>query len=101
MQQAILPLLLSTAAASASVSSQIPLGEVSVGEKESNPNDTEPDVSPFVFTSLQGLMRQWQNVFAPTGHTIIPGTIPAHTLLYHARRDMETPPSPEWFAFDM
>lgn len=90
-------LLLATAVSATTVSNQVPLPQV----MEPGTTDTGVDVSSSVFTSLQGLLRQWQNVFAPTGHTIIPGTIPAHTLLYHAWRDMGTPLSPEWLAFDM
>jgi hypothetical protein len=35
-----------------------------------------------------------------SGHTFVPATIPAGTLLHHARTSYDPPPSPEFFAFD-
>ena len=58
------------------------------------------DNSPFIFTALNGLLRQWPNVYAPVGFSVVPGIIPASTLLYHARQDGGAPPNPEWLAFD-
>ena len=34
------------------------------------------------------------------GHTFVPAIVPSGTLLHHARRDYNPPPSPEYFAFD-
>ncbi|KAG0640096.1 hypothetical protein HOY80DRAFT_872239, partial [Tuber brumale] len=60
----------------------------------------EEDNSSFIFTSLQGLLSQWANVYAPAGFSVVPGIIPPQTLLYHARRDGDAPPKMEWLAFD-
>lgn len=60
----------------------------------------EEDTSAFIFTSLQGLLSQWANVYAPTGFSVVPGVIPPQTLLYHARSDGDAPPKMEWLAFD-
>ncbi|KAJ7632211.1 hypothetical protein FB45DRAFT_911822 [Roridomyces roridus] len=54
----------------------------------------------FVFNSLSGLLRQWPNTVHGTGHSIVPATLDAFTLLYHARQDADLPPSPEWLAWD-
>ena len=35
------------------------------------------------------------------GHTFVPSTVPAGTLLYHSRQSFDPPPSPEFFAFDV
>lgn len=34
------------------------------------------------------------------GHSIVPGTVPVGTLLYHGRRDKKMPTIPEWTATD-
>lgn len=57
--------------------------------------------APNIFSSLNGLLQQWSNTFFPNGHTIVPVTIPPHTLFYHGRLDNDAPPSPEWLAFDI
>lgn len=56
--------------------------------------------APFIFNSLSSLLQLWPNIYHHNGHTIIPGTLKPFTLLYHARKDTDPPPSPEWFAFD-
>ena len=69
--------------------------------KHTETNTTlEEDTSAFIFTSLQGLLSQWANVYAPTGFSVVPGVIPPQTLLYHARPDGDAPPKMEWLAFD-
>ncbi|CUS12694.1 unnamed protein product [Tuber aestivum] len=87
----LVPLLLSPHTAA----EQFPLAE----NVETNTN-LEEDNSPFIFTSLQGLLSQWANVYAPMGFSVVPGVVPPQTLLYHARRDGDAPPKMEWLAFD-
>lgn len=53
----------------------------------------------FIFNSLLHLLRQWGTTLAPNGFSFTFGTIPAHTLLYHGRKDSSPPASPEWLAF--
>ena len=36
----------------------------------------------------------------PTGHSLVPATIPRGTILYHGRGDHRIPISPDWLAFD-
>lgn len=55
--------------------------------------------APFIFNSLASLLKSFPNVVHPTGFAVVPVTVPAHTLLYHARTDSVLPPSPEWLAF--
>lgn len=55
------------------------------------------DMSPFIFNSLFGLLKQWPNTLHPTGHSIVPVSIEPQTLLYHARPDAQLPSSPDWF----
>ncbi|KAH8682336.1 hypothetical protein BX600DRAFT_505941 [Xylariales sp. PMI_506] len=57
--------------------------------------------APYLFSSVSSLLQQWGNTFFPNGHNIVPCEIPAYTLFYHGRTDAETPPSPEWLAFDI
>ncbi|KAF8535396.1 hypothetical protein BDD12DRAFT_695320, partial [Trichophaea hybrida] len=54
----------------------------------------------FIFTSLHGILRQAPNTFSPNGFSILPGTVPAYTNLYHARKDSGDIPKIEWVAFD-
>ncbi|KAI5481781.1 chitin deacetylase, carbohydrate esterase family 4 protein [Pseudohyphozyma bogoriensis] len=57
-------------------------------------------VANLIFASFQGIMRQTPNTLFPNGHSVTLGTIPQHTLLYHARKDAHPPPKQEWLAFD-
>jgi hypothetical protein len=56
--------------------------------------------APHLFHSTFSLLQQVPNTVFPNGHTIASLVVPQYTLLYHARRDAETPASPEWVAFD-
>ncbi|KAJ4490649.1 hypothetical protein J3R30DRAFT_3278993 [Lentinula aciculospora] len=63
--------------------------------------ELDNSTAPYIFNDLYSLLVHWPNTFHPNGHTIIPGVIEPYTLLYHARKDTQTPPpSPEWLAFD-
>ncbi|GAB1525941.1 hypothetical protein RhiTH_009107 [Rhizoctonia solani] len=53
-----------------------------------------------IFNEVNGLLRQWGNALRPNGFSVTLASVPAHTLLYHARTDPDEPGSPEWFAFD-
>ncbi|CAE6464458.1 unnamed protein product [Rhizoctonia solani] len=53
-----------------------------------------------IFSSVSGLLQHWPNTIYRNGHTFVPCTVPAGTLLYHSRPSFEPPPSPEFFAFD-
>ena len=57
--------------------------------------------APHLFASAYTLLQQWGNTIFPNGHTIAPCEIPAYTLFYHGRIEDDTPPSPEWLAFDV
>lgn len=57
--------------------------------------------APHYFSSINSLLKQWPQTFFPNGHVLAAGEIPAFTKLYHGRQDAESPPSPEWLAFDM
>lgn len=56
-------------------------------------------VSPFIFDSVHGLLKQWPNTFSPNGHSIVVGTVTPHTLLYHANYGGPAK-KPTYFAFD-
>ena len=57
--------------------------------------------APHLFAATYTLLQQWSNTIFPNGHVIAPCEIPAYTLFYHGRAASDTPPSPEWLAFDM
>ncbi|KAI5927190.1 hypothetical protein F4810DRAFT_433674 [Camillea tinctor] len=57
--------------------------------------------APYLFSSTSSLLQQWGNTFFPNGHSVVACEIAPFTLFYHGRMDSETPPSPEWLAFDI
>ncbi|KAI0599827.1 hypothetical protein F4775DRAFT_95946 [Biscogniauxia sp. FL1348] len=57
--------------------------------------------APYLFSSTSSLLQQWGNTFFPNGHSVVACEIAPFTLFYHGRMDAETPPSPEWLAFDI
>ncbi|KAI1488421.1 hypothetical protein F5X96DRAFT_671686 [Biscogniauxia mediterranea] len=57
--------------------------------------------APYLFSSTSSLLQQWGNTFFPNGHSVVACEISPFTLFYHGRMDAETPPSPEWLAFDI
>ena len=80
----------------------------------------QDSTSQLVFNTANSLLQRWQNtryrngqinvflilihIYHPTkknlGHTIVPGTIPIGTLLYHGTNKEEIPHTPEWTATD-
>ncbi|KAI9604747.1 hypothetical protein H4Q26_002716 [Puccinia striiformis f. sp. tritici PST-130] len=66
------------------------------------PGPQKTNNANLVFASFAGLLQQWPNTFAFSGHSIIPGLIPRSTLLYHGTNDPRGPPTEgfEWLAFD-
>jgi hypothetical protein len=77
-----------------------------------NPNAT----GHLVFETVNSLLQHWPNtrmrngkesipllavslcICMFPGHTMVPGTIPKGTLLYHGTRQNELPPGPDWTA---
>ncbi|KAJ7262766.1 hypothetical protein B0H12DRAFT_1209541 [Mycena haematopus] len=53
-----------------------------------------------VFDTVSSLLQHWPNTKYHSGHTIVPGTIPTGTLLYHGRNDPNIPNAREWAATD-
>ncbi|KAF6746141.1 hypothetical protein DFP72DRAFT_823398 [Ephemerocybe angulata] len=61
-----------------------------------SPNSTHA----LVFNTLSSLLSFWPNTRYRNGHTIVPGTIPAGTFLYHGTSTHAIPSTPEWTALD-
>ncbi|KAH7105194.1 hypothetical protein BKA62DRAFT_669447 [Auriculariales sp. MPI-PUGE-AT-0066] len=74
---------------------QVSFADISPSEDDALQRD-----APYIFNSVNSLLRQWGNTLAPNGFSFTVATIPAGTTLYHGRKDANDPPSPEWFAFD-
>jgi len=70
----------------------------------SNKNRESPSVAHpnLVFASFAGLLQQWPNTYAYSGHSIVAGVIPRGTLLYHGTNLRSPPPTQglEWLAFN-
>ncbi|KAF8151003.1 hypothetical protein B0H34DRAFT_730875 [Crassisporium funariophilum] len=56
--------------------------------------------SHLIFSTANSLLQHWQNTRYRNGHTIVPGTIPPGTLLYHGTTKKEIPQIAEWTATD-
>ncbi|KAF8834309.1 hypothetical protein BDN67DRAFT_976107 [Paxillus ammoniavirescens] len=65
-------------------------------DRHPNPNAT----GHLVFETVNSLLQHWPNTRMRNGHTMVPGTIPKGTLLYHGTSQNELPPGPEWTATD-
>ncbi|KAL0932833.1 uncharacterized protein CTRU02_211796 [Colletotrichum truncatum] len=67
---------------------------------EDHPDEVWDHVAPFIFDSVQGLLKQWPNSYAPNGHSVVAGTLEPATVLYHAKHGAGPPEKPTFFAFD-
>ncbi|KAJ7792108.1 hypothetical protein B0H14DRAFT_3160481 [Mycena olivaceomarginata] len=56
--------------------------------------------SQLIFDSVTSILQHWTHTRYRNGHSIIPGTVPVGTLLYHGRGDNQLPTVPEWTAID-
>jgi len=58
--------------------------------------------APYIFDSVFGLLKQWKNLYAPNGHSVVVASIPPGTPLYHARPTSwtGTPKKPTFYALD-
>ncbi|KAJ6594744.1 hypothetical protein B0H19DRAFT_1284387 [Mycena capillaripes] len=53
-----------------------------------------------LFETVNSLLQRWPNTQYRNGHTVIPGSVPVGTLLYHGRGDSILPTIPEWTALN-
>ncbi|KXN87592.1 hypothetical protein AN958_08433 [Leucoagaricus sp. SymC.cos] len=53
-----------------------------------------------VFHSVASLLQHWPNTLYRNGHTLVPGTVPAGTLLYYGAPWNFVPEDPDWVATD-
>ncbi|KAJ4480252.1 hypothetical protein J3R30DRAFT_2600952 [Lentinula aciculospora] len=87
---------------------QIPLAAHSTTYNlENDGNSWDINVAPgenttghLVFETVNSFMQHWPNTRYRNGHSIVPAVVPPGTVLYHGRRDANTPTSPEWLATD-
>ncbi|KAJ7905004.1 hypothetical protein B0H13DRAFT_1620397 [Mycena leptocephala] len=81
------------------VQSQIPLAD-SVDDWNLNALPNPNATGHLVFDTVSSLLQHWPNTRYHSGHTIVPGTIPTGTLLYHGRNDPDVPAAREWVSTD-
>ncbi|KAG8715797.1 hypothetical protein FRC11_014792, partial [Ceratobasidium sp. 423] len=70
---------------------------------EQRPWDAPPTDDSYdnqIFFRLATLLQHWPNTRYPSGASIVPGTVPVGTTLYHGRSSAELPSRPDWLAFD-
>ncbi|KAF9007434.1 hypothetical protein BDQ17DRAFT_1422810 [Cyathus striatus] len=60
----------------------------------------ENSTSHLIFDTINSLLQHWTNTRYRNGHTIVPATIPAGTILYHGTYSNHIPINPEWVAND-
>ncbi|KAJ7641340.1 hypothetical protein FB45DRAFT_825512 [Roridomyces roridus] len=77
---------------------QTPLSITQEWDLNTPPNSNS--TGHLVFDTASSLLQHWPNTRYHSGHTIVPGTIPPGTLLYHGRGNRYTPTASEWVAFD-
>ncbi|KAI6000132.1 hypothetical protein F5J12DRAFT_928594 [Pisolithus orientalis] len=53
-----------------------------------------------VFETVYSLLQHWSNTRMRNGHTIVPGTVPTGTYLYHATNRHRVPTVPDWVAMN-
>lgn len=53
-----------------------------------------------IFDTVGSLAQHWTNTRYRNGHTVVPGTVPIGTLLYHGTDQPEVPTEPDWIATD-
>ncbi|KZV72417.1 hypothetical protein PENSPDRAFT_604489 [Peniophora sp. CONT] len=53
-----------------------------------------------IFNSVSSVLQRWPNTIKRPGHSFVPATMPAGTILYHGRGSAAVPTQPEWLAFD-
>ncbi|KAI6033289.1 hypothetical protein EDC04DRAFT_3115011 [Pisolithus marmoratus] len=61
-----------------------------------NPNAT----GHLVFETVHSLLQHWPNTRMRNGHTIVPGTVPIGTYLYHATNRHHVPTIPDWVSMN-
>ncbi|KAJ6514570.1 hypothetical protein DFH09DRAFT_1196730 [Mycena vulgaris] len=92
-------LLLPVVTVTNAVQSQKPLANLADEwnlDAQPNPNST----GYLVFDTVSSLLQHWPSTRYHSGHTIVPGTIPTGTLLYHGRQNPHTPTAHEWVSTD-
>ncbi|QRV81964.1 hypothetical protein RhiJN_09979 [Ceratobasidium sp. AG-Ba] len=62
------------------------------------PSDNQTD--NLIFFRLATLLQHWPNTRYPSGQSVVLGTVPVGTTLYHGRPDSGIPTRPDWLAFD-
>ncbi|KAF7291475.1 J domain-containing protein [Mycena kentingensis (nom. inval.)] len=99
MLTCFLPLLLAPSCVSAVT--QVPLSVDSDAYKWDIDRPPHPNATGhLIFDTISSLLQHWPNTKNYNGHSIVPGAIPAGTLLYHGRTDPEPPSGREWLALD-
>jgi len=61
---------------------------------------SQDSTSHLIFDTVNSFLQHWPNTRYRNGHSIVPGTIPIGTLLYHGTSRNEIPRSPDWTAID-
>ncbi|VDC07251.1 unnamed protein product [Peniophora sp. CBMAI 1063] len=98
----VFPLLLAAASVGAL---STPLQTTFDSEEVESTLDWERAPSPdatghLIFNSVSSVLQRWPNTIKRPGHSFVPATMPAGTIVYHGRGSAEVPTKPEWLAFD-
>ncbi|KAF8601531.1 hypothetical protein BDV93DRAFT_524703 [Ceratobasidium sp. AG-I] len=71
-----------------------------ISERHWHTPPANDSVDSLIFFRLATLLQHWPNTRYPSGQSVVPGTIPIGTTLYHGSWGSELPPGGEWLAFD-
>ncbi|KAG1754551.1 hypothetical protein EDB19DRAFT_1626144 [Suillus lakei] len=87
------------------LSSHAPLGiyqdfEPDLGQWDLDEAPAVDATGHLVFDTTNSLLQHWPNTHYRIGHTIVPGTIPVGTLLYHGSSTGHIPTALDWVAIE-
>ncbi|KAF8604154.1 hypothetical protein BDV93DRAFT_441154 [Ceratobasidium sp. AG-I] len=93
-------IVLASSAFSVSPNSQVTLQKVQAQDRawETPPSSDSSD--NLIFFRLATLLQHWPNTRYPLGQSVVLGTIPIGTTLYHGRPNPNIPSAPDWLSFD-
>ncbi|CAM1509419.1 Fc.00g031580.m01.CDS01 [Cosmosporella sp. VM-42] len=63
-------------------------------------DSAEENANP-IFNAIHSAGRQWGSSFYHNGFSFFPAVMPKGTLMYHGAHQNQTPPGPEWLAFEI
>lgn len=74
---------------------------VSPAKPISPSHDSAKENANLIFNAIHSAGRQWGSSYYHNGFGFFPAVMPIGTLMYHGSHTNQTPPGPEWLAFEI